>query len=193
MSPKSRSEESTLKASPCASVDLLSLKVGGGDESLRFAADWDSEANESELMTTEETPALADIPYDGLVVGERMGPFSETVTRDQASRLAGSIGVAQPVTAVPPAVFPVLFLKALRRSLGGIPSGAVLAKQELEFHSILPVDSEVRMTTWVGDKQVRRERPFVTIEFDISDAGGRQIVTGRKVIIWPNGPAHGGA
>ena len=94
---------------------------------------------------------------------------------------------------VPPAVFPVLFLKALRRAMGGIPAGSVLAKQELEFHAVLPVDSEVQITTWVGDKQVRRDRPFVTIDFDIRDAQDAQVVTGRKIIVWPSGPGEKGS
>jgi hypothetical protein len=138
---------------------------------------------------TEETPALADIPYDELVVDRRFGPFAETVSAEMAGRLAGPIGVVQPVSAVPPAVFPVLFLKALRRAMGGIPAGSVLAKQEFEYRAELPVGSEVQITTWVGDKQVRRDRPFVTIEFDIRDPHGTQIVTGRKIIVWPTGPA----
>jgi hypothetical protein len=117
-----------------------------------------------------------------------MGPFSETVSREMAGQLAGPIGTDQPVTEAPPAVFPILFLKALRRAMGGIPAGSVLAKQELEFHAALPVDSEVEIVTWVGDKQVRRARPFVTIEFDIRDSGGTRIVTGRKIIVWPTGP-----
>jgi hypothetical protein len=140
-----------------------------------------------------DTPALSNIAYDDLVVGERMGPYQETVTRDMAARLAGPIGEAQDVDGVPPATYPILFLKALRRSMGGIPAGSVLAKQELEFHGVLAPDSEVSIFTWVGDKQVRRERPFVTIEFDIRDADDRQIVTGRKIIVWPTGPADGGA
>jgi hypothetical protein len=135
-------------------------------------------------------PALADIPYDDLVVGRRMGPFAESVSADMASRLAGPIGEPVAVTAAPPAVFPVLFLKALRRAMGGIPAGSVLAKQELEFHGELPVDSGVQITTWVGDKQVRRGRPFVTIEFDIRDEHDARIVTGRKIIVWPTGPAN---
>lgn len=138
------------------------------------------------------TPALADIPYDELVVGRRLGPFAESVSADMAARLAGPIGKRVPVSVAPPAVFPVLFLKALRRAMGGIPAGSVLAKQELEFHGELPVDSEVRIATWVGDKQVRRGRPFVTIEFDIRDARDEQVVTGRKIIVWPSGPAGGG-
>jgi hypothetical protein len=136
----------------------------------------------------DETPALAEIPYDELVVGRRMGPFAETVSADMAGRLAGAIGIPKPVSLVPPAVFPVLFLKALRRAMGGIPAGSVLAKQEFEYRAELPVGSEVQITTWVGDKQVRRGRPFVTIEFDIRDAHGTQIVTGRKMIVWPSGP-----
>src|SRR6202012_1357764 len=124
---------------------------------------------------------------------ERMGPFTETVSAAMAGRLAGPIGAEQTVTSAPPAVFPVLFLKALRRAMGGIPAGSVLAKQELEFHAELPVDSGVSITTWVGDKQGPRERPFVTIEFDIRDAGDAQIVTGRKIIVWPTGPTDGGS
>ena len=73
--------------------------------------------------------------------------------------------------------------------MGGIPAGSVLAKQELEFFGVLPVDSTAAITVWVGDKQVRRGRPFVTIEFDIRDASSdAQIVTGRKIIVWPTGP-----
>jgi hypothetical protein len=136
------------------------------------------------------TPALTDVPYDDLVVGRRMGPFAETISADMAARLAGAIGEAAPVAVAPPAVFPVLFLKALRRAMGGIPAGSVLAKQELEFRSELPVESEVQITTWVGDKHVRRGRPFVTIEFDIRDERDAQIVTGRKIIVWPSGPAE---
>jgi hypothetical protein len=141
------------------------------------------------MAAADDTPALADIPYGELVVDRRYGPFAETVSAALASRLAGAIGIAQPVSSVPPAVFPVLFLKALRRAMGGIPAGSVLAKQELEFHAVLPVDSEVQITTWVGAKQVRRGRPFVTIEFDIRDEHDAQIVTGRKIIVWPSGPA----
>ena len=96
--------------------------------------------------------------------------LASMATRPLGSAPSGSNGVpTAPVTATPPAVYPILFLKALRRAMGGIPAGSVLAKQELEFHAELPVDTEVSIVTWVGDKQVRRERPFVTIEFDIRD------------------------
>jgi len=137
-----------------------------------------------------EAPALSNIPYDDLVVDRRFGPYDETVTPELASKLAGPIGADTPVAFAPPAVYPVLFLRALRRAMGGIPAGSILAKQELEFHRELPVGSDVRITTWVGAKEVRRERPFVTIEFDIRDEADRQVLTGRKIIVWPTGPGE---
>ncbi len=137
-----------------------------------------------------DPPVLSNVPYDELVVGERMGPFREDVSREMAGRLAGPIGASQSVDTVPPAVFPILFLKALRRAMGGIPAGSILAKQELEFHGVMPVDATAAITTWVGNKELRRGRPFVTIEFDIRDGDDAQIVTGRKVIVWPTGPAQ---
>lgn len=139
-----------------------------------------------------DTPALSNIAYDDLVVGDRMGPFTECVSRALAGRLAGAIGEPVDVEAAPPATYPVLFLRALRRGMGGIPAGSVLAKQELEFHAQLPAGRDVHITTWVGSKEVKRERPFVTIEFDIRDNAGQRVVTGRKVIVWPTGPRDEG-
>jgi len=137
-----------------------------------------------------DAPALSDIPYDELVVGKRFGPYEEVVTRDLAARLAGPIGADTPVSQAPPAVYPILFLRALRRAMGGIPAGSILAKQQLEYVRPLPVDSRVGITTWVGAKEVRRGRPFVTIEFDIRDEADRQLLTGRKIIVWPTGPSQ---
>lgn len=133
---------------------------------------------------------LSNVAYDDLVVDRRMGPFEETVSREMAEQLAQEIGRPVAVSATPPAVFPVLFLKALRRAMGGIPPQSILAKQELEFHRVLPVDSSVSIETWIGNKEVKRERPFVTIEFDVRDADGNQVVTGRKIIVWPTGPGE---
>ncbi len=141
-------------------------------------------------MSDHPPPALTDVAYDDLEVGKVLGPFSEPVSAALAARLAGPIGEPQEVALAPPAVFPVLFLKALRRAMGGIPAGAVLAKQELEFHAELPVDSEVSITTWVSEKYVRRDRPYVVIDFDIRDESEAQVLTGRKIILWPSGPGE---
>jgi hypothetical protein len=137
-----------------------------------------------------DSSILSNVAYDDLVVGRRMGPYEETVSRGMAEQLAAEIGRPVAVDVAPPSVFPVLFLKALRSSMGGIPPKSILAKQELEFHRELPVDSTVSISTWIGKKEVKRDRPFVTIEFDIRDSDGDEVVTGRKVIVWPTGPTE---
>lgn len=135
-------------------------------------------------------PELSNVLYDDLVVDAPMGPYTEHVSAELAGRLSGPIGADAEVALAPPAVFPVLFLHALRRAMGGIPAGAVLAKQELEFHDVLPVGSDVAITVSVGAKEVKRERPFVTIEFDVARPDGTRVVTGRKIIVWPTGPGE---
>jgi hypothetical protein len=134
------------------------------------------------------TELLSNTPYDDLEVGRRHGPYVFPVPPTLASRLAGPIGEPHEVSWAPPAVFPALFLMALRHSMGGIPAGSILAKQELEFHGRLPVGSDARVVTWVGEKYVRRERPYVVIEFDVRDAEDSPVLTGRKIIVWPTGP-----
>lgn len=141
----------------------------------------------------ESTPSLSNISYDELNVGERAGPFRVDVTRELAGKLAGEIGEPVEVTEAPPAVFPVLFLHALRQSMGGIPASSILAKQELEFHAPLAVDTPAMITTWTGAKEVKRGRPFVTIEFEIKDENDNLVLTGRKIIVWPTGPGEGEA
>jgi hypothetical protein len=140
--------------------------------------------------SVDDAPALSAITYDELVLDERHGPFVESVTANLAGRLSGPIGEPASVSAAPPAVFPVLFLRALRRSLGGIPNGGILAKEELEFHGTVAVPSDVAIAVWIGSKEVRRERPFVTVEFEVRDADGAVAVTGRMVIVWPTGPGE---
>lgn len=131
---------------------------------------------------------LSNIPYDDLIVGQRDGPYPFRVGEELASNLAGPIGVPVSVKWTPPAVFPTIFLMALRRSMGGIPSGSILAKQQMEFLRPLAVESEASVVTWIGDKYLRRERAFVVFEFEVRDDQNEVVLTGRKVIVWPNGP-----
>lgn len=138
-----------------------------------------------------DSGALSNVLYDDLPVGERAGPYREHVSADMAARLAGPIGGrGREVAHAPPAVYPVLFLKALRRSLGGIPAGAVLAKQELELHAPLPVPADVQLLTWVGERYVRRDRPYAVVEVDVRDAQEQPVASGRMVIVWPTGPGE---
>ena len=102
-----------------------------------------------------------------------------------ADSLRGEVGVSTPGRLAGPGVFPVLFLKVLRRAMGGVLSETVLAKQELEFHAPVAVNTDVSCYTWVGDKYTRRDRRYAVIEFEIHNCDGELALTGRKVILWP--------
>lgn len=132
-----------------------------------------------------DPPRLSTIHFDDLTVGLRFGPYVEVVSAALADRLRGEVGVPQAGQFAGPGVFPVLFLKVLRTAMAGIPPETVLAKEEFEFRAQVPVDTEVRCVTWVGEKYTRRNRSYAVIEFEIRGADGELALTGRKVIMWP--------
>lgn len=139
---------------------------------------------------SDETPALSDVTYDELEVGSTLGTVTEPVSAAMAGSLAGEIGAAGEAAIAPPAVFPVLFLKALRRTLGGIPNGGVLAKYDLDFGPPLATGGEVEIEVSIADKYVRRERPYVVVQFAIDGEDGERLMTARKTIMWPTGPGE---
>jgi hypothetical protein len=141
-------------------------------------------------MTPDEAPALSNVTYDELDEGQVLGTVTEPVSAAMAGSLAGEIGAPGEADFAPPAVFPVLFLKALRRTLGGIPSGGVLAKYELRFGEPLATGGEVTVEVSIAEKYVRRERPYVVVQFAIDDAEGKRALTGLKTIMWPTGPGE---
>ncbi len=141
-------------------------------------------------MNADETPALSNTTYDELEVGSVLGTVTEPVSAELAGSLVGAIGAPGEAEVAPPAVFPVLFLKALRRTLGGIPNGGVLAKYELHFGEPLRTGGEVTIEVSIADKYVRRDRPFVVVRFAIDDAEGGRALTGLKTIMWPTGPGE---
>lgn len=133
----------------------------------------------------DQAPLLSHVAYEDLAVGQEHGPFAETVDADLADRMRETIGVAKPGSLAGPAVFPILFLRGLRRAMGGIPAGSVLAKQDLEFHAPVPVGSTVDVLVRVSEKYVRRERPYAVLEFEITNETGELALIGHKVIVWP--------
>jgi hypothetical protein len=141
-------------------------------------------------MSPEEAPALSNTTYDELEVGSVLGTVTEPVSAELAGSLVGAIGAPGEAEVAPPAVFPVLFLKALRRTLGGIPNGGVLARYELKFGEPLKTGAEVAIEVSIADKYVRRERPYVVVQFAIDDADGKRALTGLKTIMWPTGPGE---
>lgn len=133
--------------------------------------------------------ALTNLAYDDLPLGTVGAPLSVKVDSDLAAQLAGPLGTRRPVERLPAGVLPVLFLRAVRSSLGGIPAGAILAKQTLRYVRAVPLPTVVTVTTEVEEKVVRRGRPFVRFRFAVRGPDGDLIGSGSKTMVWPSGPA----
>ena len=123
--------------------------------------------------------------YEELGVGRRFGPFEERLPRETSDRLRGAVGEASPGDLAPAGVVPLLFLKALRRALGGIPPGGILARQRFDFSSPLPADCTVEIEVWVGEQYERRGRLYTVFEFAVRGPGGETAATGTMVIAAP--------
>lgn len=143
------------------------------------------------LAIGADVPALTRVAYDELELGALLGETEASVDAELARGLAGPIGAETETPTAPPAAFPVLFLRALRLALGGLPDGGVLARFELELGEPLPVGGPVSISIRVGDKYVRRDRPYVVFEFEFRAAGGELAAGGRMVTVWPDGPRQG--
>jgi hypothetical protein len=135
--------------------------------------------------------ALSYLPYDDVRIGAVGSPLTVDVDAALAARLAAPIGECRPVERMPVGVLPVLFLRAVRASLGGIPSGAILAKQTLRVEHLVDVPAVLTVTTVVAEKIVKRGRPFVRFTFSVRDSSGTLVATGDKTMVWPSGPGGG--
>jgi hypothetical protein len=129
---------------------------------------------------TAAPPKFTDLGFAEIEVGTEYGPFQETVTAAMCESLGGTAEV------VPPEVFPALFLRALRAAMGGIPPGAILAKQGFEQLRPLEPGTGLDIAVAIGDKYEKRGKGYVAIDFILSD-GDDAVVKGRKVIVWPDG------
>jgi len=125
------------------------------------------------------------VRYEELETGRRFGPFEEALARETSDRLRGSVGEARPGTLAPAGVVPLLFLKALRRALGGIPPGGILARQRFDFLAPLPAECVVRTEVVVAEQYERRGRFYTVFEFTIRLPGDGTAATGTMVIAAP--------
>jgi hypothetical protein len=134
---------------------------------------------------TQDVPLISKLRYDELSVGMHFGPFSERIDESLCASLEVQPGNGDDSRPAPAGVFPALFLRAYRKALGGVVAGALLAREELEFHGTVPVGVEVTIDVWISDKYRKRNRPYVVMEFRLNNLPGRLLVSGRKIIVWP--------
>jgi hypothetical protein len=110
-------------------------------------------------------PEISDRRYEDLVLGQRFGPFAELVPRADVDRLRGPVGDPRAGAGAPLGVLPLITLRTLRRTLGGIIPGGVLISQRFTVHAELPAEVELQVYVAVSARERRGERLDTTFTF----------------------------
>ena len=118
-----------------------------------------------------DVPTFSDRSYEELAVGERWGPFTESLDAETSARLRGALTAPAPGESAPLGVLPLLTLRALRRALGGIIPGGVLIRQHFALLEPLPADATASTEVWVSAQQQRPSGFYTTFTFTIAHDG----------------------
>ena len=123
------------------------------------------------LSDLSDVPLFSDMSYEQLSVGDRWGPFVESLDQATSDELRGSIGSSSPGAGAPLGVLPLITLRVLRRALGGIIPGGVLARQTFSVLQPLPAAAPVSVDIWVSAQQRRPSGFYTTFAFALSHDG----------------------
>ncbi len=121
--------------------------------------------------TLEGVPLFSDRAYSALAVGDRFGPFEETLGPGVADRLRGELGSSSAGRLAPPGTLPLITLRALRRALDGIIPGGVLFRQRFLSHAEIPAEATVAVELRVSWQERRRGKLYTTFTFTLVHAG----------------------
>ena len=117
-------------------------------------------------MSLEGVPALSELRYADLTVGDRLGSFDEALA-PVSDQLRGAIGTTRAGEHAPGGVLPLVTLRTLRRALRGIPPGGVLVRQRFTTHAPLPADATVRVDVRVSAQRQTRGGLHSTFTFAV--------------------------
>lgn len=120
----------------------------------------------------DDPPQFSELSYEQLAVGQQWGPFAERLDQETSDALRGEVGEAEPGATAPLGVLPLLTLRVLRRALGGIIPGGILARQHFAAVDALPAAGAVEVAIWVSAQQHRPSGFYTTFTFALH-AGGR--------------------
>lgn len=123
------------------------------------------------LSDLTDVPEISQRSYQELSVGDRWGPFVESLDQATSDELRGAIGHSRAGAHAPLGVLPLLTLRALRRALDGIIAGGVLARQTFAVYDELAAEAEIAVEVAVTNQQQRRSGFYTTFAFTLSSAG----------------------
>jgi hypothetical protein len=119
----------------------------------------------------DDVPLFSDLRYEELSVGQRWGPFVETLDPGTSDEMRGAIGPRAPGAGAPLGVLPLLTLRTLRRALGGIIPGGVLARQHFSAVDAIPAGAELAIDVWISAQQQRPSGFYTTFTFTLAHDG----------------------
>jgi hypothetical protein len=120
------------------------------------------------LSDLTNVPLFSERSYDELSVGDRWGPFVESLDQATSDELRGAIGDTAPGAGAPLGVLPLLTLRVLRRALEGIIPGGVLARQTFSVFDELPAAGDISVTVALTGQQRRPSGFYTTFAFTLS-------------------------
>ena len=118
-----------------------------------------------------DVPLFSELSYQDLALGQRFGPFTESLDQAVSDELRGPIGSSTPGDSAPLGVLPLVTLRALRRSMNGIVAGGVLARQTFSVLDELPAAGDIDIDVWVSAQQQRPSGFYTTFTFALSHDG----------------------
>lgn len=135
------------------------------------AAGAEAYVQDAVLSDLSNVPLFSERSYDELSVGDRWGPFVESLDQATSDELRGAIGCSSPGAGAPLGVLPLLTLRVLRRALDGIIPGGVLARQTFSVFAAIPAAADVEVTVAVTGQQRRPSGFYTTFAFTLSCEG----------------------
>jgi hypothetical protein len=134
------------------------------------------------LSDLTNVPEFSERSYDELSIGDRWGPFIESLDQTTSDALRGAIGTRTPGAGAPLGVLPLLTLRALRRALEGIIPGGVLARQTFSVLDQLPATGDVSIMVSVSGQQQRPSGFYTTFAFTLSCDGSVRAIAEWMII-----------
>jgi hypothetical protein len=136
---------------------------------------------------------MEDKTWPDAKIGEVLGSYEKKITKEETHRYLRGVEDKNPWFAENspvggPIVNPLMFGDEYVRlyfDCGHYSrnEGTLHSKTEHENHSILPVDSTVRVSGRIADKFVRRGRRGLVIEVNVADDKGTPVSTTRITLV----------
>ncbi len=119
-----------------------------------------------------------------------VGPWriEAEAVQDYLSAAEDSLPLYGELGAAPPLMVAANAMRIMLEKLG-LPPGAIHTSQDLEFAGLARVGAEVKCLIKLSRDAVRGPMRVMTVDFIVSETGGKPLVKGRSTVMVPQQPA----